>query len=585
MFLIRRVHDAELPTNKAAVEAVQRLLRLRFGGVRTEEIDDLPEKLRNPFLHRFSAMLLVAERPRTGDVEGFALVLRDPTLNFCFLDFLAADPESRGGVGAALYERVREDSRAFRADGLFFECPPDAPSPTLDEATLAENRSRLRFYERWGARPVVGTAYEKPVGPGDVDMPYLVCDTLGSTRALRRAHVRQVVRAVLERKYKYLCPPEYVEEVVSSIVDDPLRLREPRYPAAPERSKSRPGAAHERRPWASLYPLVVNENHDIHHIRERGYIEAPVRVSSILESLEASGMFRRVIARQHPLDVITEVHDWAFVRYLQRACAGVPEGKSLYPYVFPIRNKARPPHDLSVRAGYYCIDTFTPLNRNAFLAARGAVDCALTAAAHVADGARLAYALVRPPGHHAERASYGGFCYFNNAAIAAQSLSRLGRVAMLDVDYHHGNGQQDIFYGRADVLTVSIHGHPNFAYPYFSGFEEEEGEGEGLGYNLNIALPEHVSGERYRKALERALARIRDFGARFLVVPLGLDTARGDPTGSWSLVARDFEENGALIGALNLPTVVVQEGGYKTRTIGGCATSFFRGLTRVAQIV
>jgi acetoin utilization deacetylase AcuC-like enzyme len=295
-------------------------------------------------------------------------------------------------------------------------------------------------------------------------------------------------------------------------------------------------------------------------------------------------MFRRVVAKPHPLDVITEVHDWAFVRYLQRACAGVPEGKSLYPYVFPIRNKARPPHDLTVRAGYYCIDTFTPLNRNAFLAARGAVDCALTAAEHVARGARLAYALVRPPGHHAERASYGGFCYFNNAAIAAQSLSRLGKVAMLDVDYHHGNGQQDIFYGRSDVLTVSIHGHPNFAYPYFSGFEEEAGEGEGLGYNLNITLPEHVSGERYRKALERAVARIRDFGARFLVVPLGLDTAKGDPTGSWSLVAKDFEENGALIGALNLPTVVVQEGGYKTRTIGGCATSFFRGLTRVAQI-
>ena len=134
---------------------------------------------------------------------------------------------------------------------------------------------------------------------------------------------------MLERKYSYLCPPEYVEEVVSSISDDPLCLREPRYPAVSERSKSRAGVVRERR---CTPPLVVNEKHDIHHVRERGYIEAPVRVNSILESLDASGMFQRVPAKQHPLDVITEVHDPGFVRYLQRACAGVPEGKSLYPY-------------------------------------------------------------------------------------------------------------------------------------------------------------------------------------------------------------------------------------------------------------
>ncbi len=136
---------------------------------------------------------------------------------------------------------------------------------------------------------------------------------------------------------------------------------------------------------------------------------------------------------------------------------------------------------MPVRAGYYCIDTFTPLNRNAYTAAKGAVDCALTAASQILTGYRISYALVRPPGHHAESKVFGGFCYFNSSAMAANYLSVHGRVAVLDVDYHHGNGTQDIFYQRDDVLTVSIHGHPSFAYPYFSGFSEETGEEKGLG--------------------------------------------------------------------------------------------------------
>lgn len=419
--------------------------------------------------------------------------------------------------------------------------------------------------------------------PEDVDLPHLVCDTLGSPNALRRAHVRHVVRAILERKYRYLCPPEYVEAVIASIVDDPVRLREPRYRAKVERPAPRTTEGRATA-WRPVYPMTVNNKHGIHHVRERGYVEAPVRVAVIQEALLETGGFRVVPTHAFPRDVIAAVHDPGFVRYLQRACAAVAEGKSLYPYVFPIRNKTRPPHDLTVRAGYYCIDTFTPLNRNAFAAARAAVDCTLTAAEQVARGERLAYALVRPPGHHAERSCYGGFCYFNNVAIAAQWLLSRGKVAILDVDYHHGNGQQDIFYSRPDVLTVSLHGHPSFAYPYFTGFEEEVGEGEGLGYNLNIPLPEHIDAARYRRALVQALERVRAFAPSFLIVALGLDTAKGDPTGTWSLAARDFESNGELIGALNLPTLVVQEGGYRTRSIGACAASFFRGLTRAVQV-
>jgi acetoin utilization deacetylase AcuC-like enzyme len=195
--------------------------------------------------------------------------------------------------------------------------------------------------------------------------------------------------------------------------------------------------------------------------------------------------------------------------YFKRICKSLPEGKSIYPYVFPIRNSLRPPKDDSVRAGYYCIDTFTPLNKNAYLASRKAVDCALTCADLLLEGKKLAYALIRPPGHHAERKSFGGFCYFNSAAIAANYLSKYGKVALLDIDYHHGNGQQDIFYERDDVLTISIHGHPSFAYPYFSGFADEKGESDGYGFNVNYPLPEKVSGPVYRSYLHKALEKLK----------------------------------------------------------------------------
>ncbi|MCA9189826.1 MAG: histone deacetylase family protein, partial [Planctomycetales bacterium] len=227
---------------------------------------------------------------------------------------------------------------------------------------------------------------------------------------------------------------------------------------------------------------------------------------------------------------------------------------------------------------YYCIDTFTPINNNAFPAARRAVDCAMAAADAILSGRRVAYALVRPPGHHAERASYGGFCYFNNAAVAAHYLSQHGKVAILDIDYHHGNGQQDIFYCRPDVLTISIHGDPEFAYPYFTGFADETGEGMGAGYNVNLPLPETITPERYRQILAKAIELIAEFNPQFLVVALGLDPAKGDPTGTWSLSPKDFERNGQMIGAVGYPLLVIQEGGYRTRTLGTNTKSFFSGL-------
>jgi acetoin utilization deacetylase AcuC-like enzyme/GNAT superfamily N-acetyltransferase len=572
MFRIRQLDDDTSAVNRRELALIQQILRERLPGIPRDEIEALPDKIRDPLSHRFRAMLFVADDLH-GKYKGFALLSHAPDEGFCVLDYLAtASGLSGGGVGGALYERVREAARTLAPLGLFFECLPDEPDACSKPEYALDNAKRLSFYESFGARPIVGTDYELPLSPGQLDMPHLVWDDLGRGTPLRREDAVRVVRAFLERKYADLCSPEYVDRVVGSFRDDPVAQRAPRYQQRYRKKRSRIPTGEQK------VVLVVNSEHDIHHVRERGYVEAPARIASILSHLESSELFWPTKSRPFAEKHILAVHDPGLVRYLKDACAKVEPGKSIYPYVFPVRNQTRPPEDLAYAAGYWCIDTFTPLNRNAWLAARGAVNCALTAAATILDGQRYAYALVRPPGHHAERRVFGGFCYLNNAAIAAQFLSEHGKVAILDLDYHHGNGQQDIFYDREDVLTVSIHAHPKFAYPFFTGFPEERGVGSGFGFNHNFALPESVDGSQYRRELAKALDLIREFGPKHLVIALGLDTARKDPTGTWTLRTSDFAENGAMVRALGLPTLVVQEGGYRTTSLGANARAFFEGL-------
>ncbi len=572
MFRIHKVFDVTTPTNRQLLSQVQAMLRVQFRDLSERDIAKLPSQLANPLKHRFRSMLLVAE-DGSATVRGFALLMHAPDLEFCYLDFICAGRgETGGGIGGALYERIREEAYLLGVHGVFLECLPDDPLLSPDPAIRKQNIARLRFYERFGARPIANSAYETPLREGDTDPPYLVFDNLGQdAKPLRRKAAREIVRAILERKYAGVCPPEYVEMVVASLRDDPVVLRPPKYLRAQE-------VVTDHRPRERKIALIVNELHTIHHVRDRGYVEAPVRIASIKKELDRSQLFDEIEPRRHGVVEIERVHDPEFVAFLKKACANVAPGKSVYPYVFPIRNQARPPRELPLRAGYYCIDTFTPLNANAYKAARRSVDCALTGAECLLDGSRAAYALVRPPGHHAEHRSFGGFCYFNSSSIAANYLSDYGKVALLDIDYHHGNGSQDIFWRRKDVLTISLHGHPRDSYPYFSGFEDEKGADEGRGFNLNLPLPEKLDGAQYRQSLNVALNRVRRFEPDFLVIALGLDTAKGDPTGSFRLLARDFSANGRLIGALNLPTLVVQEGGYRTQTLGVNARHFFTGL-------
>ncbi len=574
MFRIRRIYDTVLPVNRQAIAQVQEILRIRFPGLDKKDIRKLPEQLTNPFKYRFRSILSVAEGSK-GDVKGFALLLHAPDLKFCYLEYISAAEKMAGrGIGGALYERLRAEALSLGVIGIFMECLPDDPVLCRDPKILLQNRARLKFYEQYGARPIAGTRYETPLKEGDDNPPYLVFDNLGEEVRLPKERSRRIVRAILERKYSHVCPKAYIDLVVDSFEEDPIRLRECRYC----KGQVPLTVSRKQRPMDQRIVLVVNDRHDIHHIRERGYVESPVRIASILREIEPTGLFHRAPVRRFSERHLKRIHAADFVDYLKTVCAGLPQKKSLYPYIFPVRNAARPPKEKAVKAGYYCIDTFTPLTHNAYLAAKRAADCALTAARWILEGQRLTYALIRPPGHHAEFSTFGGFCYFNNAALAAEELSAQGTVAILDVDYHHGNGTQDIFYKRRDVLTISLHGHPRFAYPYFSGFADETGAEQGLGFNLNLPLPEHLDGAGYRLSLHKAIRRIQRFKPVFLIIALGLDTAKGDPTGTWTLTGRDFVENGRMLGALHLPTVVVQEGGYDNRGLGSNARHFFSGL-------
>ncbi len=381
-----------------------------------------------------------------------------------------------------------------------------------------------------------------------------------------------MIGAILTLRYHYDPQDPYVKRVLASVKESPVQLRAPLAPTA--------NGNHRKIP-RRLHPLKVfcSAHHALHHVRERGYVERPARVDVILKALDALPDVEKLPVRNFGEGPIRAVHDADFVNYLKNACLELPKGELLYPYVFPIRRPDRPPHDKGYRAGYYCIDTFTPLSRDAYKAARSAVNVALSGAAAVLKGEPLVYSLCRPPGHHAERDTYGGFCYFCNGAIAAQYLARsVGKVAILDVDYHHGNGQQDIFFDRSDILTVSIHGHPSFAYPFFAGFADERGEGAGLGYNHNFPLAEHVGDSRYLEALDDALKVVREFKPEALVVSLGLDIAKADPTGSWSLSADGLFEVGRRIGSQKLPTLMVQEGGYNIRSLGRNAASLLSGV-------
>jgi acetoin utilization deacetylase AcuC-like enzyme len=303
--------------------------------------------------------------------------------------------------------------------------------------------------------------------------------------------------------------------------------------------------------------------------------ERPSRVEYVLAELRGRG--RPAPLAPDPLDMalVSAVHDAGYLAFLETGwdywVASGARGEMI-PTCFPVPGMRRgaPPAEISGRAGYYAHSAETAITGGTWAAARASAACAQTAQRRVSAGARAAFALCRPPGHHAHGDLFGGYCFLNNAAIAAEGFRRDGaaRVAVLDVDFHHGNGTQDIFWRRGDVFFASIHGDPAHAYPYFLGGAGETGAGPGEGATANWPLPPGTGYGPWSAALDAALARIAAFGAEALVVSLGVDAFERDPISFFRLTSQDFRDCGRRIGRAGLPTVFCLEGGYAVAEIG-----------------
>lgn len=313
--------------------------------------------------------------------------------------------------------------------------------------------------------------------------------------------------------------------------------------------------------------------------------ERPERLDAVLAAIRASGLGPVVAVEAVDDAAIRRVHDDDFVDFLRdawtmwTAARGTHDALPLN-WLAPGMRRVRP-DSIDGLLSYYSFDAGTPITAgtwDALLAAAGVVTAAQRA---VAGGERAAFALTRPPGHHAGRGYYGGYCYANFAAIAAQAFLDGGasRVAILDVDYHHGNGTQEIFYERDDLSFVSIHADTRMTFPYFLGHADEIGAGAGEGYNLNLPLPHGTGWAEYAPALDAALTRIDGHAPDALVVSLGLDTLDGDPISFFRLTAADLAAAGTRIASLGLPTVFVFEGGYALDAIGTGAVGTLEGFT------
>jgi acetoin utilization deacetylase AcuC-like enzyme len=336
---------------------------------------------------------------------------------------------------------------------------------------------------------------------------------------------------------------------------------------------------------------IFNTKHLQHQspgeLTQDGYVpafEKPERAELILSRLKETSIGPVREQTPHDLADILRIHDAGMVALLQNAAAEWAElGRpgAAVPFTWATRGmrEDRVPKSLDGRLSYYCFDAGTPLTATSWEAIKASADTALTAADLITGGAASAFALCRPPGHHAGSDHYGGYCFLNNAAIAAQKLLDKGasRIAILDVDYHHGNGTQQIFYARNDVLVVNLHADPDSEYPFRLGYADEPGIGAGEGFNLNFPLPPGTAWRAYLTALTAALKRIETYSPDIVVVSVGVDTFKADPISKFKLEQEDYLRMGEAIRSLNKPTLFIMEGGYAVAEIGINAVNVLSG--------
>lgn len=309
--------------------------------------------------------------------------------------------------------------------------------------------------------------------------------------------------------------------------------------------------------------------------------EQPARLDRLLEGIARGGHLVEKPA-DHGIGPVAAVHSPVYLKFLStvhaRWARNPDAAPEIFPNIHPDRRTASYPASAVAQTGFHVADMSCPIGAHTWSSALRSAHCAISAAQSVLDGDRAAYALCRPPGHHCFADLAGGFCYLNNSAIAAQELrGAYNRVAIIDVDLHHGNGTQGIFYERDDVYTMSIHADPARFYPFFWGHAHEVGEGRGHGYNLNIPLPRGSGDEAFMQALAGGLDNVRAFAPEAIVIALGLDAFEGDPFGGLSVSTQGFSTIAQMLARLCLPTVIVQEGGYLCEALGDNLHSFLTG--------
>ena len=303
--------------------------------------------------------------------------------------------------------------------------------------------------------------------------------------------------------------------------------------------------------------------------------EAPFRAEWILEAVKLAGHGDVRSPKEHDLATARQVHDKRYLDFMatvwERWVAAGYEGEAI-PNSFPARRmqQNRPPREVEGALGFYSLAIETAISAGTFEAAVASMQTAMTGADHVIETGDPAFALCRPPGHHCSIDQYGGYCFINNAAVAAQHFRNHGaaKVAVLDIDFHHGNGTQDIFYQRNDVFFASIHGDPMDAFPHYLGFSDETGIGKGEGFNINYPLPPGTLYTAWEQALLDGVKRIKAFGAEALIVSLGVDAFEKDPISFFKLTSEDFLRCGKTIRKIGLPTLFCMEGGYGVKEIG-----------------
>lgn len=306
--------------------------------------------------------------------------------------------------------------------------------------------------------------------------------------------------------------------------------------------------------------------------------DTPLRVEAIKKALRADQRFQFLTAEPFPERLISRLHPYH--DYIRNTGLSLQNDKEeFYPDLFPgegahLRKKV----DNPLWGGIWCTDAVTPIMRKTYEVARASAETALTGAALLREGReQTVYALCRPSGHHAGPRVFGGYCYFNNVATAAEYLLPEGRVAIVDIDYHHGNGTQEFFNEINSVFTASIHGDPDHEYPYFWGYADEKGKGQGKGTNHNEPLPKGTQLAQYSEAVDRILDMIRGFNAAYLVISAGFDTHEADPIGGFELRTEDYTAIGKQFRSLGIPTLICQEGGYNIDVLGECVKSFLLG--------